>query len=123
MKVPAVTNSSQSRSFSGCEPSTQWMWSGWQSPAMVLTHCSRWLFFDRGAADEFFLIIKKYAALECRSKLLSATNMIDNIFISFYFQAASELYSVARKNETVMFLRHRRNRFFSGISRLRDRQP
>ena len=58
MKVPPATICAQSASFSSCEPSTQWMRSGWQSSAMVLTQFNRWLLLVRGAADNFFFMVK-----------------------------------------------------------------
>ena len=36
--VPGPTISSHSRSYSACEPSHQWMWSGFASAAIFATH-------------------------------------------------------------------------------------
>ena len=48
VNVPPLTICAQSASYSRCEPSTQWMWSGWQSAAIFVTQRTRWRFRLRG---------------------------------------------------------------------------
>ncbi len=48
MKVPLSTICAHSTSYSSCEPSTQWMASGWVSAAIFWTHLRRCSFFERG---------------------------------------------------------------------------
>ncbi len=55
MKVPPFTISAHSASYSFCEPSTQWIDSGWHRSAIFFTQRIRCGFFVRGFEVDFMV--------------------------------------------------------------------
>ena len=62
--MPACTISLHRRSYSSCEPSTQWIASGLHSSAIFSTQRSKCLFVLRGVAEFFLGIVR--STLACR---------------------------------------------------------
>ena len=55
MKVPPFTICAHKASYSFCEPSIQWIASGWHSAAIFFTHWMRCGFLLRGLEVDFML--------------------------------------------------------------------